>query len=100
MSFTFAALTLTFFGAAFTVTLQETVFPSAVAVIVAVPFFLAVIFPAEDTATTLDLLDFHVTVLFVAFAGATVAFNVYFSLTPSVSLLLSKVTFVTATILC
>ena len=54
-------LTLIVFGAAFTVTFTEILFPSTVAVIVVVPFFFAVIFPAEDTAATLFLLDFHVT---------------------------------------
>jgi hypothetical protein len=51
-----------------TVILQVTFLPfpsAAVQVIVAVPFFLAVTFPLEDTVATLVLLDFQVTVLSV-----------------------------------
>jgi hypothetical protein len=49
-----------------TVILQVTFLPlpsAAVQVIVAVPFFLAVTFPLEDTVATLVLLDFQVTFL-------------------------------------
>jgi hypothetical protein len=51
-----------------TVILHVTFLPlpsAAVQVIVAVPAFLAVTFPLEDTVATLVLLDFQVTVLSV-----------------------------------
>ena len=44
--------------------------------IVAVPFFLAVTFPEEDTTATAELLEDQVRVLFSAFEGLTVALSV------------------------
>ena len=56
-----------------TVILQVAVFPLEVfAVMLVVPFALAVTFPFETVATLMLLLD-HVTVLFVALDGETVA---------------------------
>ena len=50
--------------------------PPAVAVMVTVPAFLAVTTPSLSTVATDSSLDFHVTVLSVASAGATVAVRV------------------------
>ncbi len=62
-------------GTDFTVTEQEAVLlPSAVVtVILAVPILFAVTVPSEATEATSGLLDVHVTSLFVAFEGLTVA---------------------------
>ena len=57
-----------------TVTLQVALLPPQLAVMVAVPGAFAVIFPSE-TVTTLESLVFHVTVLFAASLGETVAVN-------------------------
>lgn len=61
-----------------TVTVQAAVFvPLAVeAVIVAVPAAIGVTVPELFTVATLVLLEVHVTVLFVAFDGVTVAVSV------------------------
>ena len=86
--------------AAVTVTLQVAVLdPSTVfTVIVAVPAAFAVTRPEEDTVATAVLPDDHVTFLFVAFDGATVAVSVSVSPTVSDKLLLFSVTPVTATV--
>ena len=60
-----------------TVTVQVAVLLfTVVAVIVAVPSATAVTLPLEETVATEVLFDFHVTVLSVAFEGATVAVSV------------------------
>ena len=61
----------------FTVTEHVAVFPpsSVVAVMTAVPTFTADTFPLESTVATLELELVHVTFLFVAFDGVTVAVN-------------------------
>ena len=58
-----------------TVTLQETVIPpsSVVAIIFATPSDFPVTLPFSFTIATTGLLDVHITVLFVAFSGTTVA---------------------------
>ena len=77
-----------------TVTVHEALFPSAVAVIVAVPADLAVTVPLL-TVATLGLLELHDTVLLVAFEGVTVALSV--AVSPSVSEILEllRITLVT-----
>ena len=74
-----------------TVTLHFAVFPSfTVAVIITVVFlvtFLAVSLPFEVTFTTLVLLDFHVTFLYLASVGLTVAVKVMLALFPNVAFL-------------
>ena len=82
----------------FTVTVHLAVFfPSVVVtVIVAVPFFFAVTTPLLEAVATLVLLLFHVTVLYVALLGATVAVNVAVLPTARVWLVLLSVTLVTA----
>ena len=81
-----------------TVTLQLAVLaPSSVfTVITASPAFCAVTLPSLSTAATSGLSELHVTVLFVAFAGLTVAFNVTVSCSTSVTVALSSVTPLTA----
>ena len=78
------------------VMVQAAFLPSAVAVILAVPFFLAVTTPFELTVATLDLLVVHFTLRFVALEGFTVAFRVNFSFTPKVVFFRLKVTLLTA----
>ena len=82
---------------AFTVTAHVAVFaPSAAfTVIVADPAALAVTTPEEDTVATVVLLDDHVTDLFVAFEGVTVATKEYVSPSVRDKLVLSKLTPVT-----
>ena len=64
---------------AVTTTLQVAFFPLpsfAFTVIVAVPAFFPVTFPFELTVAIFLLEEVHVTDLFAAFVGATVAYNV------------------------
>jgi len=81
-------------GAGVTVTVQFAVNPpsSVVAVIVAVPADTAVITPELFTVAVPALPDDHITVLFVAFAGATVAVSVSLVPATSVVVVLFKVT--------
>ena len=81
----------------FTVTEQVAVlFPSTVlTVIVAVPTLTAVTTPELDTVATDVLFDDHVTDLFVAYEGVTVAVRVLVSPSVSTRLVLSKETPVT-----
>ena len=82
----------------FTVTTHCTDIPPAVAVIVAVPTPFAVTVPLDTVATeVLELL--HVTVLSVAFVGATVAVRVSEVPFTRLKVVLFKVTPVTATLL-
>ena len=86
--------------AGFTVTVQVSVwFPSAVTVITAVPAPTAVTTPLFTVATW-SLLVVHVTFLFVAFSGATVALRVSVVVSPIVRLAVfsSRVTPVTDTV--
>ena len=71
--------------ASLTVTLQEAVLPpsSVVTVMVASPAFTPVTLPLASTVATASLPDIHVTFLFAASAGATVAVSV--SLAPMLS---------------
>ena len=78
----------------FTVILQVAFLPFfVVAVIVAVPFFFAVIFPFLFTVATLLLLVLHVMLLLLVFDGETVALTVSVFPTPRVALFLLSVTF-------
>ena len=90
-------VTVIFLGAVFTVTLQVTLLPPAVAVIFAEPFLFAVILPFLTVATFVLLL-FQVTFLSVALAGVTFAVNLKVYFTPSVNLVLFKVTLETDTV--
>ena len=83
-----------------TVTKQVAVFPPSfvVTVIVAVPAAFAITAPLEDTVATVVLLDFHVTVLSVAFDGVIVAVKVCVSPTVIDSDVLSRLTPVTDTV--
>ena len=67
-----------FVEAATTVTVQVAfLLPSCdVTVIIVDPIFLGVTFPALSTVATDSSLDVHVTILFVAFDGLKVSFNV------------------------
>ena len=67
----------------------------AVAVIVAVPTFLAVIFPFEVTVATFVLLDLKVTPFTVGFEGVSVAFTVLLWLGARLIVLALSLTFVT-----
>jgi hypothetical protein len=80
---------------AFIVTVQVALFPPDVAVIVAVPTTLPVTTPLL-TVAILVLLELHVTVLFVAFDGFTVAVNVSVASISIVVLVLFKLTDVTS----
>ena len=81
-----------------TVTLQVAVLPSADAVIVVLPFATASTSPLRgSTVATFLLPDVHVTALFVAFDGSTVACSVSFPFTFKVSWFLLSVTSVTGT---
>ena len=78
-----------------TVTLQAAFFPlpsAAVAVIVAVPFPMALTFPLESTVATFVLLLVHITFLISAFVGLTVTDRVCVFPTCIVRLLLFSVT--------
>ena len=70
-------------------------FPSAVTVIVASPGATAVTFPLLSTVATLSLLLSHVTLLFVAVEGDTVALRFVVSPTLRLTELLSSLTPVT-----
>ena len=85
--------------AALTVTEQVAVLPPSFVVteIVAVPAFFAVTTPLEETVATVVLFEDHVTFLFDAFEGATVATSVSVSPSVKVNVVLSRVTPVTAT---
>ena len=67
----------------------------ALPVMVAVPAALAVTLPLLLTVATFVFEDFHVTALFVAFDGVTVAFRVRVSAGFKVALVLFNVSFVT-----
>jgi hypothetical protein len=68
---------------------------AAVAVIVALPAFLAVTLPAEETVATFLLEVFHKTFLLLAFLGVTVAFNLRVFLTFKVAFFLFYLILVT-----
>ena len=68
---------------------------AAVAVILAVPFFLAVTLPAEDTVAIFLLEVFQITFLLEAFFGVTVAFNFKVFLTFNVAFVLFNLILVT-----
>ena len=74
----FLSLVELFVEAATTVTVQVAfLLPSCdVTVIIVDPIFLGVTFPALSTVATDSSLDVHVTILFVAFDGLKVGFNV------------------------
>ena len=86
---------------AFTVTLQEAVFPpsSVVTVTTASPAFTAVTLPSPPTVATSVLSELHVTFLLSALSGFTVAVSVSVSPSVRVSSVLSRVTSVTPTAL-
>ena len=86
---------MTFF---LTVTEQVAVLSPALAVMVAVPSATAVTLPFASTVATEVLSELHVTVLFVALSGFTVAVRVAVSPSVSSSEDLSKVTDSTATV--
>ena len=82
--------------ASLTVTAQVADFSPALAVIVAVPAFTAVTFPAASTEAILASEEDQETVLSVALSGFTVAVSVALSPSVKVRLLLSSATAVTA----
>ena len=86
---------------ALTVTAQDAVLPPSIVltVIVALPADLAMTTPVEDTSTTEELLDDHVTDLSVASFGDTVAVRVWVSPSVIVKLVSSRLTPVTVIIL-
>ena len=92
---------VTFTALAFTVTLQEAVFPpsSVVTVTVATPAFTAVTLPSPSTVATSVLSELHATFRLSALSGFTVAVSVSVSPSVNVSSALSRVTSVTFTAL-
>lgn len=62
---------------------------------VTLPFLRAVTLPFESTLAILELLDFHLTFLFDALDGETVALSVYVCVVYMVTLVLLSLTLVT-----
>ena len=71
---------LLFCSFSFTVTTHVALFPPELAVIVAFPAFIPLIFPFASTVAILALLVLNVIFLFVALLGVTVATKANFSL--------------------
>jgi hypothetical protein len=97
-SFRFGALSMIFVTSRMTATLQVAFFPLpslAVAVIVAVPYLIALTLPSDVTVATDLLLVVHFTFLLFALEGPTVAVSVAVFLASIVSVVLFSFTLVT-----